>query len=70
VFLSGNPATEYTLNMTNGDVWGKVAVNGSVYARSFGVGTRLTCTAAEATQATLIAYVYLHPRSLTDVVAS
>jgi choice-of-anchor A domain-containing protein len=55
VFLSGNPANEFALNMINGDVWGKVAVDGSVRARSFGIGTRLTCTAAEASQATLIA---------------
>lgn len=41
--------------MTNGDVWGKVAVDGSVVARSFGFGTRIQCTADAANAATVIA---------------
>ena len=57
MFLSGNADKEFAFNMTNGDVWGKVAVDGSVFARSFGFGTRLTCSGDAANQATLIAYV-------------
>jgi hypothetical protein len=58
VFLSGNADRQFAFNMTNGDVWGKVAVDGSVFARSFGFGTRLTCSGDAANQATLIAYVF------------
>lgn len=55
MFLSGNADKEFAFNMINGDVWGKVAVDGSVFVRSFGFGTRLTCSGDAANQATLIA---------------
>jgi choice-of-anchor A domain-containing protein len=54
VFLSGNPSVQYAFNLTNGDVWGKVAVAGSFFARNFGVGTRISCTGNASSDATLI----------------
>jgi choice-of-anchor A domain-containing protein len=54
VFLSGNPANQFAFNLTNGDVWGTVAVDGSLFARNVGIGTRISCTGTATTQATVI----------------
>lgn len=45
----------FAFDLINGDVEGRTAVGGSVFASSFGFGTRITCGATQASQATLIA---------------
>ena len=49
VFLFGRESANYTFDMTNGDVEGRVASNGSLRAINFGVGSRIVpCNASVA----------------------